>query len=199
MAIRNIRRVATVPGGYVGTTNAAPIYVDSDDNQLKVVPGGQGSTTEVAVMTGVSVPITLSTATALTANAHAGRTLVTSGTAGFTVTLPAATGTGAKYRIIIGTTMTSSSFVLQVANGTDYFRGVAVDATDTAGTANTWATANTGTVATESDTLTWNRTTTGVATQGDWVEVEDIATAVWRIQTLNNASGAEATPFTVAV
>lgn len=50
MAIRSIRRQATVPGGYIGTANAAPIYVDSDDNILKYVPGGAGSSTEVQVL-----------------------------------------------------------------------------------------------------------------------------------------------------
>lgn len=44
MAIRSIRRQATNPGAYVGTANAAPIYVDSDDNIAKMIPAGSGST-----------------------------------------------------------------------------------------------------------------------------------------------------------
>jgi hypothetical protein len=47
MAIRNIRRQPTVPGVASGT--AAPIYVDSDDNILKMIPAGTG-TTEVQVI-----------------------------------------------------------------------------------------------------------------------------------------------------
>lgn len=50
MAIRSIRRQATVPGSYPGAANAAPIYVDSDDSKLKFVPGGAGSTTEVEIV-----------------------------------------------------------------------------------------------------------------------------------------------------
>lgn len=49
MAIRSIRRQATNPGAYVATPNSAPIYVDSDDNILKVIPAGSGST-EVQVV-----------------------------------------------------------------------------------------------------------------------------------------------------
>ena len=49
MAIRNIRRQATNPLGAAGTTNVAPIYVDSDDNILKIIPAGSG-TTEVQIV-----------------------------------------------------------------------------------------------------------------------------------------------------
>lgn len=49
MAIRSIRRNPTNPAGYPGTANAAPIYVDSDDNKLKIIPAGTG-TTEVEVI-----------------------------------------------------------------------------------------------------------------------------------------------------
>lgn len=52
MAIRNIRRQATVPG--TATSTAAPIYVDSDDNILKFIPAGSG-TTEVQLIDASSV------------------------------------------------------------------------------------------------------------------------------------------------
>jgi hypothetical protein len=49
MAIRNIRRQASNPGAVAGTPTAAPIYVDSDDNKLKFIPAGSG-TTEVEII-----------------------------------------------------------------------------------------------------------------------------------------------------
>lgn len=49
MAIRNIRRQATNPLAAPGTPNSAPIYVDSDDNILKMIPAGSG-TTEVQLI-----------------------------------------------------------------------------------------------------------------------------------------------------
>lgn len=49
MSIRNIRRQATNPLGAAGTPNSAPIYVDSDDNKLKFIPAGSG-TTEIEII-----------------------------------------------------------------------------------------------------------------------------------------------------
>ena len=49
MSIRNIRRQATNPTAAPGTPNSAPIYVDSDDNIMKMIPTGSG-TTEVQVV-----------------------------------------------------------------------------------------------------------------------------------------------------
>lgn len=49
MAIRNLRRQATNPLAAPGTPDSAPIYVDSDDNIIKVIPAGSG-TTEVQVV-----------------------------------------------------------------------------------------------------------------------------------------------------
>lgn len=49
MSIRSVRRQASNPGNYPGVENAAPIYVDKDDNKLKMIPAGSG-TTEVEVI-----------------------------------------------------------------------------------------------------------------------------------------------------
>lgn len=49
MAIRNLRRQATNPLAAPGTPTSAPIYVDSDDNILKMIPAGSG-TTEVQII-----------------------------------------------------------------------------------------------------------------------------------------------------
>jgi hypothetical protein len=46
MPTRNIRRGSTILGP--ATPDAAPIYVDSDDNKLKMIPAGSG-TTEVTI------------------------------------------------------------------------------------------------------------------------------------------------------
>lgn len=47
MSVRGIARYPTVKG--VATPTNAPIYVDSDDNALKIIPAGSGST-ELVVM-----------------------------------------------------------------------------------------------------------------------------------------------------
>ncbi len=51
MATQHISRRSTLqPQTSGGKANAAPIRVDSDDNILKIVPGGAGSTTEVEII-----------------------------------------------------------------------------------------------------------------------------------------------------
>lgn len=47
MAIRSVLRTSTVKGS--ATARTAPIYVDADDNKLKMIPAGSG-TTEVEVV-----------------------------------------------------------------------------------------------------------------------------------------------------
>lgn len=49
MAIRSIRRQASNPLAAAATPTTAPIYVDSDDNKLKFIPAGSG-TTEVEII-----------------------------------------------------------------------------------------------------------------------------------------------------
>jgi hypothetical protein len=54
MAIRNIRRQATNPLAASGKPDASPIYVDSDDNKLKLIPAASG-TSEVVVVDSVQL------------------------------------------------------------------------------------------------------------------------------------------------
>lgn len=200
MPERYLRRSSALDAGVSQKFNANSVRVDSGSNLLKFGTGSSGVVEKtVQTLDGIA-PVSLTGSASLTAAAHAGQLLVLNAAAGATLTLPAATGSGAIYRIFVGTALTSGSLVLQVASASDYFRGFAyVKTDDTAVSANTYATANTGTLATESDTLTWNRTTTGTAVIGDFIEVIDLATGVWAIETENNASGSEATPFSAAV
>jgi len=218
MAIRNIRRQATVPG--VATSTAAPIYVDSDDNKLKMIPAGSG-TTEVEVVDASSTQtltnktltapvindailaktavVSLITTAALTAALHAGKTVVLNLATGFVTTLPAATGTGNSYLIYVGISASGGSYVIQVASGTDIMRGIVVSKDDgTSSSVISWATANTGTTATESDTVTLDGSTKG-GLIGDCFEFTDIAAGVWAVQGFTKSSGTEATPFSAAV
>lgn len=193
--IRSLARYASVKGP--ATPTSAPIYVNSSDNKVKAIVAGSG-TTEVELLAQYT-PVAITANTTLSAATHGNKTIVVNKVDGLTVTLPAATGSGVKYRLIIGTTMTSNSFVVAVADATDYMRGQAIFSNDSDGSASSFETANTGTLATESDTLTMNRTTTGIATIGDQVDLEDFMTDVWRVTAYAQASGTEATPFSAAV
>jgi len=202
MPNHNIRRGPSAGGAPPDFTNrptANDCYVDGSTGNLVIGTGTSGTSSKI-VSTGVDTPVAITASTTLSVATHAGRTVVVNAAAGLTVTLPAATGSGAKYYLYIGTLMTSNNFIVQVGNASDYFRGFAfVKSDDSTSSSIEWITANTGTVATESDTLTWNRTTTGTTAIGDNVQLVDIATNVWSIETANNASSAEATPFSAAV
>lgn len=144
-------------------------------------------------------PVVVSgTTLTLSSLTHAGlNAVVFTSLSGCAVTLPAATGSGDRYNLFIGATLTSGTFSVAVANASDFMRGEAYTFVTT--TASTFGTTNTGTVATESDTITFNRTTTGLGTIGDFIELIDLAANVWSVEADYASSGIAATPFSAAV
>ncbi len=136
---------------------------------------------------------TLTASTTLTQDVHDGQTLLMGASgAALTFTLPAALGTGAKFKFVVSVVNTSN-YLIQVANSTDVMGGGIIMGTDSAGGANVWSTAA------SSDTVTLNGTTTGGVSIGDYVEVEDIKSGFWKITGHVQGSGTEATPFSAAV
>ena len=113
--------------------------------------------------------------------------------AGSVVTLPKSTGSGRTYRFLVTVTATSNSHVIKVGNATDEFRGfVFQDASE--GTApNTWWAAD------NDDTITLNRTTTGLAAQGEYFEITDATSGHYFVRGYSQADGIEATPFSAGV
>jgi hypothetical protein len=150
-----------------------------------------GSQTPVDV-TGSSV--------SLTQAAHANRVVTLSRAAGIAVTLPAATGTGDTYQLVVKTTFTGAATVA-VVDATDFMIGNALMGID-GGTAvpHLYPTANTGTLATESDTISLFGTANSQGGfKGASVTLQDIATDTWRVFYVSDAGGTEATPFSAAV
>ena len=140
---------------------------------------------------GSVVELTAATAT-VSSDAHAGRTVVLNRAAGQSLTLPAATGTGHTYRFFVGTTVTSNTTVIRVADATDVMAGVAIVANDSDASASLFETAA------DSDTITFNGGTTG-GIRGATVELQDLATNLWSVRVVGAATGTEATPFSAAV
>ena len=135
------------------------------------------------------VSVTNATVT-ITPALHAGKTITLNRAAGITATLPAATGTGDKYKFIVGTTFTGSGIIQVVGDDTMCGNAiVAQDAGDTAVVFEAGATA---------DTVTLNGTTTG-GLKGAVVELQDIAADTWFVHVVTAATGIEATPFSAAV
>lgn len=133
--------------------------------------------------------ITAATAT-VDFHAHAGAPVMVNRAAGCTITLPAATGSGASYEFI-GIPNASGNQIIQVDSADDTMMGVAYLGNDSAG-ASCFYTADT------SDTITLNGSTKG-GYKGWRVQVTDVADTVWAVLVFSEASGTEATPFSAAV
>lgn len=128
----------------------------------------------------------------VTAAAHGGRLVTLNRAAGIAVTLPAATGSGAKFRFFLGTTVTSNTTTIKVANATDTMVGFALVLQDAADTMVGFEASGTH------DTITWNGSTTG-GIKGDEAEIQDVATNLFRVRVIQSATGIEATPFSATV
>lgn len=129
---------------------------------------------------------------AATNAAHAGRIVTLNRAAGIAVTLPAATGSGARFCFVLGTTITSNSTTIKApdANGTMTGNAIVLqDGGDTLVGFEAGATA---------DTITWNGSTTG-GIKGDCAELIDIGTDLWFVRVTQSATGVEATPFSATV
>ena len=141
-----------------------------------------------------ATPIAATDATlTVTRAAHAGRTVVLSRAAGIAVTLPNATGTGAVYRFVIGTAITSNTTTVKVARAADTIQGRAYVETDTTNAVIAFAA-----VAGTDDTVTFNGGTLG-GLAGDEIVVTDIAANRFQVMVFSKASASEATPFSNTV
>lgn len=152
-----------------------------------------GPVTSTAGFISGSDSIVSATAATLTVTAasHSGRTVVLDRAAGQAVTLPAATGSGNYYRFFVATTITSNSTTIKVV-GDDVMAGAAIVANDTDASASIFETAA------DSDTITFNGTTTG-GVRGATVELQDVAADLWSVRIVGAATGSEATPFSATV
>lgn len=137
--------------------------------------------------------ISVTTATlTVTEDLHEGRTVVLNRAAGSTLTLPTATGSGAKYRFIVGTAVTSNSNIIKVNDAATTMAGFCLmlqDGGDTVTGFEAGATA---------DTITLNGTTTA-GLKGDEIMLEDIGASQWQVSMIAAGTGTEATPFSATV
>lgn len=177
---------------------------DLDANYTVYVRGSDGdalvklvrdSTGLILTAESTVLPVAGGAALSLTTALHNNKTILFDTAAGTVLTLPASTGNGAKFRCVVSVLATSNSHILQCV-GTDMMQGACgIIDTDTADATIQFA----ALVGDTFDTITMNRTTTGLAAPGDWVEVEDVVAGVWAVRGLIRASGAVATPFSSAV
>ena len=132
-------------------------------------------------------PVVLTASQTLTYLANQGETIVVNKADGWTITLPAATGTGMEVEVVVGTTISSNSGVITVT-GDDTFIGVISSATATTGAGTHEAAAGTD------DTITMNGTTTG-GIAGTSFRFRDIAADKWLVMGHMVGSGSLASPL----
>lgn len=152
-----------------------------------------GTSTLTGTQTGAA-PVNAAAATlAVTAAAHANRTVILDRAAGIAVTLPAATGTGNKYTFVVHTTFTGAA-TIKVANATDVMSGTAVLFADAGDTVVGFATTSTSDTI---DMLGTGNSTGGIA--GEIIELIDYKSGFWSVKLVSDAAGTEATPFSATV
>jgi hypothetical protein len=127
---------------------------------------------------------------------HDSKTVLLDTAAGTTITLPASTGGGARFRFLVSAIATSNSHKVQVANASDTMTGMLMAVSDDAGFPVKGYTAD---ATAGADTITLNRTTTGSTVKGEWIEVLDYAVNKWAVSGMIASTGTEATPFSAAV
>lgn len=141
-----------------------------------------------------SAPVAFASGTtlAITQALHAGKVIYVTDVAA-AYTLPAATGTGDKYTIVLGATQTGAG-TIKVASASDVMIGTAVlfqDAADTVVGFNTAADSDT------IDLLGTANSTGGMI--GAIYEFIDVASGKWSVRIVSDAGGTEATPFSATV
>ena len=139
-------------------------------------------------------PIPAGATLTLTERNHGSRQINLDQLAGSIVTLPAATGSMARFRFVVSVIPTSNSHIVKVANVVDTMQGVLLlERSDTNAVLGFAAVAGT------SDTVTLNRTTTGGSAKGEVFDVQDIAPGIFQVNGVLVATTAQATPFSATV
>lgn len=187
MANSRIRRSALGAPAYSG--NASGLAVDSSVDRLQLNIDG---TVQYIDATQASLIAAGSTKTLTSINS--GSIVALDTATGSVVTLPAASGSGARFRFIVTVLATSNSHIIKVANVSDAMQGFIFTMSDDPVTVKGFFA-----VAGTSDTITLNRTTTGSVTKGEMIEVIDVAANVFQVKGFTSATGVEATPFSATV
>lgn len=152
-----------------------------------------GYATGEYVLSGLSAVVNATASTlTVTRATHGNRVITLNRAAGIAVTLPVAAGTGAKYTFFCGTTVTSNSTTIKVPDTSGTMSGICITLQDGGDTMVGFETAA------DTDTITWNGTTTG-GVLGDSVDLIDVAANKWLARVFQSSTGTEATPFSATV
>lgn len=192
--IRDLSPAYTTPG--TSRANSAVVLdaskqVDLDMSTIKIAGTEIVATAaEINRAADVSTRIVAVTAAleSLTAVEHDGKVVTLSKTGGIDLTLPAASGSGVRFLIVVVGDTTDAYTITVADTCNDTIRGSVVVAQDCGNEAQAFESGTSATV------ITLNSGTTG-GEIGDYLELIDVATDMWFVRGVLNGSGCEATPF----
>jgi hypothetical protein len=195
----NVGDVIMVSGDIDGTPFGAWYVVSGNDGTdvtiTEMLTGSDALAAEITRACDVSARnVNTTDDLTLTQALHEGRTVTVDKADGAALVLPAAS-VGDKYRIVLGTTVTSNSTTIKVANADDSFVGGlnGVDEDGEGATGYQWK-ADSG-----DDTITFDGTAQG-GYAGDYVDIECIKANTFLVSgEIKQSGGLEATPFSATV
>lgn len=151
------------------------------------LPSGTGTLATASI-----APQAVGASLAITA-AMSGAPILLDTAAGSVATLPAATGSGNKYRFIVKTTATSNAHKILAASVSDFINGLAFG--ENAGTAKAFASAA---ATNHSIQMPFAGTQPSGGFIGDFFEFHDIAANLWNCNGMYQAGTTPTTPFSSA-
>ena len=164
----------------IGTGSTRKTAVDTDSTQTLAGKTFTSPVVNTAMVAGGS-------SLTLTAATHGGKTIALDTAAGTTITLPAASGSGARFCFLVTVAATSNQHRIVVV-GNDAFFGGITQGNDTDNATVTWPTAA------DADQINMSGTATG-GVKGAVYCVADMVADGWHVWGNSDASGTEATPF----
>lgn len=185
---------AVVPDANVniGATKVTALSIGTSGAETLLTPTGAEINRVATLSTRI---VTVTGDTTITAAAHDGKTVLinNAGASSATMTLPTASGSGARFRFFVGTTLSGGGTIIITDGGAHLFGSVNI-ISDSAFQAGTLFTVGGISAGTGSTNFTMDGTTKG-GKKGDIIEVEDMATNVYAIRAIVSGSGTEATMF----
>ena len=133
-------------------------------------------------------------ATLAVTSALAGQTILLNTAGGSVATLPAATGSGNKYRFVVTATTTTAKHAILAASSSDFLNGNAVGHTSAGATLTFSAAAATA----HSIQMPYTGSQPSGGIIGDYFDFQDIAANLWAVQGMYQAGTTATTPFSSA-
>lgn len=172
------------------TLKIAGVTVTATGAELNILDGVLATAAEINRAADVSTRVVAITdaTESLTIAEHDGKVVTLNRTGGIDLTLPAATGSGARFLIIIVGDTTDAYTITVADTCNDILRGTILVAQDAGNEAQAFE-SGAATIG-----ISLNSGTTG-GEIGDCIELIDIATDTWFVRGRVQGSGCEATPF----